>query len=108
MKRVVWFAAGAVAGVSGSAYARRKVREAAVRYRPVSMAKGAVDRVTDAVREGRRAMVAREAELRAAQLAGIGPSAREEAGRLSAWAGDLPSNFPAERARTGPRRRSRR
>jgi hypothetical protein len=107
MKRVVWFAAGAVAGVSGSAYARRKAREAAVRYRPVSMAKGAVDRVTDAVREGRKAMVAREAELRAAQPAGVRPSPRE-LGPLNARQGDLPSNFPAERSRTGPRRRSRR
>jgi hypothetical protein len=107
MKRVVWFAAGAMAGVSGSAYARRKAREAAVRYRPVRMAKGAVDRVTDAVREGRKAMVAREAELRAAQPAGIRPSPGEVE-PPTARQGDLRFDVPAERSRTGPRRRSRR
>ena len=53
MKRLVWFAAGAAAGVGGTAYAKRKAREAAERYRPVNLAKSAVDRVADAVREGR-------------------------------------------------------
>ena len=107
MRRVMWFTAGAVAGVSGSMYVRRKAREAADRYRPVSMAKGAVERVTDAVREGRAAMVAREAELRAAQDADSRPVS-PEVRRLSAPGGPLPSHFPAERARSGPRRRSRR
>jgi hypothetical protein len=107
MRRVMWFTAGAVAGVSGSVYVRRKAKEAADRYRPVSMAKGAVERVTDAVREGRAAMVAREAELRAAQDADIRP-APPQVEPLTAPAGDLPFNFPAERSRTGPRRRSRR
>jgi hypothetical protein len=97
MKRVVWFAAGAVAGVSGSAYARRKAREAAIRYRPVSVAKGAVDRVTDAVREGRKAMVAREAELRAAQREEAPPRARPVE----------PVRPSDGRVHSGPRRRSR-
>jgi len=107
MRRLMWFTAGAVAGVSGSAYARRKAREAAERYRPVSMAKGAVERVADAVREGRAAMVAREAELRAAHDVDGHPASPEVRG-LSALSGTLPSDFPAERARSGPRRRSRR
>ena len=107
MRRLMWFTAGAVAGVSGSAYARRKAREAAERYRPVSMAKGAVERVADAVREGRAAMVAREAELRAAHDADGHPASPEVRG-LSALSGALPSDFPGERARSGPRRRSRR
>ena len=107
MRRVMWFTAGAVAGVSGSVYVRRKAREAADRYRPVSMAKGAVERVTDAVREGRAAMVAREAELRAAQDADPHPTS-PEVRRLSAASGALPPHFPPERARSGPRRRSRR
>jgi hypothetical protein len=104
MKRVMWFTAGAVAGVSGSVYVRRKAREAADRYRPVSMAKGAVERVTDAVREGRAAMVAREAELRAAQEAPMAPEVRGS----SAPTGTVAPHFSAERARSGPRRRSRR
>jgi hypothetical protein len=106
MRRVMWFTAGAVAGVSGSVYVRRKAKEAADRYRPVSMAKGAVERVTDAVREGRAAMAAREAELRGAQD-GDGPTPRQVE-PLTAPAGDLRFDFPAERARSGPRRRSRR
>ena len=67
MKRLVWFTAGAAAGVGGAAYAKRKARQAAERYKPVNMAKGAVDRVADAVREGRAAMAAKEAELKARQ-----------------------------------------
>jgi len=107
MRRVMWFTAGAVAGVSGSVYVRRKAREAADRYRPVSMAKGAVERVTDAVREGRAAMVAREAELRAAKNADAHP-ASQEVGRSSAPAGPLWREVRRQRARSGPRRRSRR
>ena len=108
MKRVVWFSAGVVAGVSGSAYARRKAREAAARYRPVNMAKGAVERVTDAVREGRAAMAAREAELRAGARDGDQSLAPAEVRGLSALSGTPRPDFATERARTGPRRRSRR
>ncbi|HEY1279833.1 MAG TPA: hypothetical protein VGF22_09195 [Acidimicrobiales bacterium] len=105
---MMWFTAGAVAGVSGSVYVRRKAKEAADRYRPVSMAKGAVERVADAVREGRAAMVAREAELRAAQDADPLLAAPRQVEPHTARAGDLRFDFPAERARSGPRRRSRR
>jgi hypothetical protein len=110
MKRVTWFAAGAVAGASGSVYARHKMREAAERYKPVSMAKGAVQRLADAVREGRSAMTAKEAELRARQdAAPPGPLGD----------GDRPPTVPlvvvdttdlssSHRAPAGPRRRGRR
>jgi hypothetical protein len=76
MRRATWFTLGAAAGVSGSAYARRKWREAAERYRPVTVARTAAVRVrnrghdlADAVREGKLAMAAKEAELRARQRA---------------------------------------
>jgi len=106
MKRLVWFTAGAVAGAGGSAYLRRKARQAANRYRPVSMAKGAVDRVADAVREGRAAMVAREAELRAAQEP---PGAPSVVVVETAAVELVPPVPPADRrVGRGPRRRSRR
>jgi hypothetical protein len=109
MKRVVWFTAGAVAGVGGSAYAKRKAREAANRYRPVSLAKGAVDRVTDAVREGRAAMAAREAELRAAQEADADAPEAVPVVLVETTAGEVVRPAPTDRhARSGPRRRSRR
>jgi hypothetical protein len=72
MKRLTWFAAGAAAGAAGSTYASRKVRRTAQRLAPSNLARGAVVRlrtrgevVADAVREGRQAMRAKEAELQA-------------------------------------------
>ncbi len=106
MKRLVWFTAGAVAGAGGSAYAKRKARQAATRYRPVSMAKSAVDRLADAVREGRAAMVAREAELRAAEEAEIAPRPVVVVETTAVELVD-PAYVP-RRAHRGPRRRSRR
>jgi hypothetical protein len=102
MKRAVWFAVGAVAGVGGSTYAKRKAREAAARLNPVTVAKGAVDRVTDAVREGRVAMAAKEAELRLAQFPADGP---EPAPVVLV---DASSVEVLRAPRSGPRRRSRR
>ena len=106
IKRAVWFAAGAVAGVGGSAYAKRKARAAAQRYKPVTLAKGAVDRVTDAVREGRAAMAAKEAELRAEQETELAepPVVVVEASSLEL----LPGVEVQPPRRYGPRRRSRR
>jgi hypothetical protein len=107
MKRLVWFAAGAVAGAGGSAYAKHKARQAANRYRPVSVAKGAVDRVAGAVREGRAAMVAREAELRAAQERPPAPPVVVV--EMAAVEVEPPPASPADRrVQLGPRRRSRR
>jgi hypothetical protein len=106
MSRLMWFAAGAAAGVSGSMYAKRKAREAAERYRPVNVAKGAVDRLTAAVREGRAAMVAREAELRARQeTQALTPAASPPA---SIYVVEMPSADLVRDHRAGPRRRSRR
>ena len=104
MKRLVWFAAGAAAGVGGTAYAKRKARAAAQRYRPVSIAKGAVDRVADAVREGRSAMAAKEAELKSRQDGDAAPA-------LPPVQVLVVEAMPADGglvSRVGPRRRSRR
>jgi hypothetical protein len=103
VKRLVWFAAGAAAGVGGTAYAKRKAREAANRYRPVSMAKSAVDRVAEAVREGRSAMASKEAELKARQDRGPQPAPPVQV--LVVEAASAEAALPS---RAGPRRRSRR
>lgn len=70
-KRVTWFVVGATAGAAGSLYARRKARKAVERMQPTNVAKVAVVKarssgrtVVDALREGRDAMRAKEAELR--------------------------------------------
>ena len=65
MKRLVWFLGGAAAGITGAGLAKRKVKSVAVELAPVNVAKKAGTRVRDAVQEGRRAMKAKEAELRA-------------------------------------------
>jgi hypothetical protein len=103
VKRLVWFAAGAAAGVGGTAYAKHKARQAAERYRPVNMAKGAVDRVADAVREGRAAMAAKEAELKRRHEGEPDPVVPVQVLVVEAVAAE--SALPS---RAGPRRRSRR
>ncbi len=65
MKRVVWFTAGAAAGVAGTAWTQRKVKHVAAAAKPRAVATKAAERVRDAVREGRLAMRQKEAELRA-------------------------------------------
>lgn len=72
MKRTVWFVSGVAAGAAGAGYAKRKAAAAAARLAPANVARGASEtarrtgrRVTEAVREGRRAAQARERELRA-------------------------------------------
>jgi hypothetical protein len=72
MKRLTWFAAGAAAGAAGSSYAARKVRRTAQTLAPSNLARATLHRlrtrgevVADAVREGRQAMRAKEAELQA-------------------------------------------
>ncbi|MGD9703618.1 MAG: hypothetical protein AB7Q42_16535 [Acidimicrobiia bacterium] len=71
MKRVTWFAAGMAAGAAGSTYAARKVKKTARALKPSNVARSAVGRVkskgrdvAEAVRDGREAMRAKEAELR--------------------------------------------
>jgi hypothetical protein len=72
MKRLTWFVGGALAGAAGAGAAKRKVRQAATVLSPVHLGPRAAHRVGDAVRVGRRAMRAREAELRA-RVAGVAP-----------------------------------
>ncbi|MCU1500685.1 MAG: hypothetical protein JWM12_39 [Ilumatobacteraceae bacterium] len=73
MKRVTWFVGGALAGAAGAGVAKRKVKQTAAALRPDKLASGAAHRVGDAVREGRRAMRAKENELRA-RVAGAEPT----------------------------------
>jgi hypothetical protein len=70
MKRAVWFVSGAVAGIAGASYAKRKVSEAASNLAPTNVAKNAAAKVrqrghdmVDAMREGRDAKQRREEEL---------------------------------------------
>jgi hypothetical protein len=72
MKRVTWFIGGMAAGAVGITAGKRKVKSVASELTPVRVAKRATgsvrdrgERVVEAVREGRRAMVAKEHELRA-------------------------------------------
>ena len=72
IKRLTWFVGGAVAGVASAGYAKRKVKETASQLAPGNVARTAVAKVrerthdvVDAVRDGREAMHAKEAELRA-------------------------------------------
>lgn len=72
IKRLSWFVGGAVAGVTGAGYAKRKVKQTAAHLAPANVARTAVAKVRDrghdvveAVRDGREAMHAKEAELRA-------------------------------------------
>ena len=71
-KRVIWFAAGAAAGVAGVKKAERLVQERLERYSPPavassigSAARDFGDEVKDAVRQGRREMRTTEARLAA-------------------------------------------
>jgi hypothetical protein len=84
IKRLTWFVGGVAAGAAGAGYAKRKVRRTASQLAPTRVAKNAAGRVrstvghaADAVREGRTAMRAKQAELtarrdgRAASLAEV-------------------------------------
>jgi dTDP-4-dehydrorhamnose reductase len=71
-KRSRWFVVGAAAGASGTIAAQRRVRRAVRRIAPDSVvrttaatARERAAHVADAVRDGRRTMLAKEAELRA-------------------------------------------
>lgn len=64
IKRLVWFVGGAMAGAAAALAGRKKVKAAAVELAPANVARKAGDRLKDAVSEGRRAMKAKESELR--------------------------------------------
>jgi hypothetical protein len=70
MKRLSWFVGGALAGVAGAGYAKKKVKATASQLSPAHVAKSAMHRIrergrdlSDAVHEGRVAMHSKEAEL---------------------------------------------
>lgn len=72
MKRVSWFVGGAVAGLSGARYAKRKVKQTAAHLAPSNIAhktaagiRSRVTHVTDAFKDGGVAKRSKEAELRA-------------------------------------------
>lgn len=72
LKRLTWFTTGAIAGVAGAGFAKRKVKQTAAQLAPSNIAKVAAAKVrekghdvAEAVRDGRDAMRAKEAELRA-------------------------------------------
>jgi hypothetical protein len=65
IKRLTWFMSGAVAGVAGAAVAKRKVKQAATHLTPKNIVHGFTSHVRESVAEGRQAMRAKEAELRA-------------------------------------------
>lgn len=77
MKRLVWFVSGAVAGIAGIGFAKKKAKEAAEELAPAAVARKTVHRVRDAIVEGRAAARVREAELRA-QLDGSARSLAED------------------------------
>ena len=120
-KRVTWFVVGAAAGATGSVYAKRKARKAVERMQPNNVARVAVVRarssgrsVVDALKEGRTAMRAKEAELRETRDVREGRS-----GNPNVVLPQGPTIVVVENAsvldgdefralRSGPRRRSRR
>lgn len=72
IKRVTWFVGGVAAGAVGVGAAKKKAKAVANDLAPVQIARRATGQVTerghrvaDAVREGKRAMRAKEMELRA-------------------------------------------
>lgn len=72
IKRLTWFVGGVAAGAIGVGRAKRKVRSVASDLAPVQVARRTTQSVkrrthdvTEAVREGRRAMRLKELELRA-------------------------------------------
>ena len=65
MKRLTWFLGGAAAGIAGLGLAKRKVKEVSADLAPMQVAKKAGTRVREAIADGKRAMKAKEAEMRA-------------------------------------------
>lgn len=70
MKRISWFISGAVAGIAGVGYTKRKLKATASHLAPTNVARAAVAKVrasshdvVAAVRDGRDAMHAKETEL---------------------------------------------
>lgn len=68
MKRIAWFVVGMIAGAAGTVSGRRRVRRRLGGAAPVVAARQSVagvrNRIDEAVREGRWAMLDRENDLR--------------------------------------------
>ena len=47
LKRVTWFVSGAIAGIAGARFAKRKVRETAAQLAPPNIAKTAAAKVRE-------------------------------------------------------------
>ena len=72
IKRLIWFVAGAVAGISGVIFAGKRVKRSITSFTPVKVAQRAtqstrsrLNSVGDAFREGREAMRDKEIEMKA-------------------------------------------
>ncbi len=74
LKRIRWLATGLAIGVGASLWVERKVKAVAARYSPATRARGLPGDVVAALREGREAMRAREAELRALSPGPVRPA----------------------------------
>ena len=101
-KRIRWMSIGAAAGLGGSVWAQRRVRQTVERYLPEQMGMQAAQRVRDlrddlldAVDEGREAMRSREAELRTQLKVPATPAAQERLALPRAERGRRPGNPPA-------------
>ena len=71
-KRLIWFVAGVVAGISGVIFAGKRVKRSITSFTPVKVAQRAtqstrsrLNSVGDAFREGREAMRDKEIEMKA-------------------------------------------
>lgn len=115
-KRIFWMGTGMAVGAGGAFWAKRKVEATVEQYLPEQVAvraaagaKGLAETVKAAASEGRDAMRATEAELRARVDARtfVGPATDDAA---PAPAGPRRAPRPAAQAGTGPvgRRRARR
>ena len=119
IKRLTWFLGGAVAGAAGAGYAKRKVRATAVQLAPANVARTVTAKVrgrardaVEAVREGKAAMQAKEAELQAKRSgdATVLADALDDGDQV------IVDGLPVEpgqvivlhQVQTGPRRHSRR
>lgn len=118
-KRVIWMGTGMAVGAAGSFWAKRKVEETVERYLPeqvadraVASARGLGATVKAAATEGREAMRATEAELRARVDARtfVGDAPAEPPAKETKAAGARRAGRVATHAGTGPagRRRARR
>ena len=65
IKRMTWFLGGAAAGIAGASVAKKKVKAVTAELAPAQMLKKASTRLKEAIADGKRAMKAKETELRA-------------------------------------------